>query len=163
RGGAGVVRRIETASFNPEELRLLLKRASLDEVAVSEAVAQRTAQIFGKPLTPAQVVQEIIAAVETHGDAAVIDFTERIDGVKLTQERLFVDREEIDKAYDAIGEEALAAIRTACERIRRYHEAQKERSWWIEGPDGELLGQRVLPLERVACYVPAGRAPLLSS
>lgn len=157
------MRRIETASFNPEELRLLLKRASLDEVAVSEAVAQRTAQIFGKPLTPAQVVQEIIAAVETHGDAAVIDFTERIDGVKLTQERLFVDREEIDKAYDAIGEEALAAIRTACERIRRYHEAQKERSWWIEGPDGELLGQRVLPLERVACYVPAGRAPLLSS
>lgn len=157
------MRRIETASFNPEELRLLLKRVSLDEVTVSEAVAQRTAQVFGKPLTPVEVVQEIIAAVEAHGDAAVIDFTERIDGVKLTQERLFVDDDEIEKARRTVGEEALAAIRTACERVRRYHEAQRERSWWIEGPHGELLGQRILPLERVACYVPAGRAPLLSS
>ena len=57
----------------------------------------------------------------------------------------------------------MQAIRTACGRVRLYHEAQLERSWWIEGPHGEILGQRVQPLERVACYVPGGRARLLSS
>ena len=141
----------------------MLKRSSLEEVAVSEAVAERTAKVFGRPLTPVEAVQQIIADVEAHGDAAVVDYAERIDGVKLTQESLFVDDEEIAQARQSVGDQAVAAIRVACARIRRYHEAQREQSWFMEGPDGEILGQRVLPLERVACYVPAGRAPLLSS
>lgn len=157
------MRRIETAACNPEELRLLVKRVALDDVEVSEAVARRTEAVFGKRLSPEEAVRQIIADVEAHGDAAVIDYAERIDGVKLVPERFFVDDEEVAKARRLVEPEAARAIRTACERVRRFHEAQVQRSWWIEGPHGEILGQRVQPLERVACYVPGGRARLLSS
>lgn len=157
------MRRIETAACNPEELRLLLQRTALDEVQVSEAVARRTEAIFGARLSPEEAVRRIIADVEAHGDAAVADYAERIDGVKLAPEQFFVDGEELERAKSSVEPEALQAIRTACRRVRLYHEAQLERSWWIEGPHGEILGQRVQPLERVACYVPGGRARLLSS
>ena len=140
----------------------MLKRTSLEEVAVSEAVAEHTAKAFGRRLSPVEVVQQIIADVEAHGDAAVVDYAERIDGVRLTPERFFVDDEEIAQAREC-RRPGDRFHQVACERIRRYHEAQVERSWFMEGPDGEILGQRVLPLEKVACYVPAGRAPLLSS
>ena len=76
----------------------MLKRTSLEEVAVSEAVARQTAKAFGRRLSPVEVVQQIIADVEAHGDAAVVDYAERIDGVRLTQERFFVDDEEIAQA-----------------------------------------------------------------
>ena len=142
---------------------MLVKRTALEDVQVSEAVAERTAKIFGKRLSPEEAVRQIIADVEAHGDAAVADYAERIDGVKLTPERFFVDDDELAEARKSVEPEALCAIRVACERVRRFHEAQLERSWWIEGPAGEILGQRVLPLERVACYVPGGRARLLSS
>lgn len=157
------MRRVETATSNPEELRLALVRPTLEEAAVSPAVARRTAELFGEELTPLEAVRRILADVETHGDAAVIEYTERIDGVKLEAERLFVDPDELAEAKRQISSEAMEAIRTACERIRRFHEAQRERSWFIHGPYGELLGQRIAPLERVACYVPGGSAPLLSS
>lgn len=157
------MKRIETAACNPEELRLLLQRRAVDDVEVSEAVARRTEQIFGERLSPEEAVRRIIADVEAHGDAAVCDYAERIDGVKLTPERFFADEDEVAEARRRVEEGALKAIRTACERIRRFHEAQVERSWWIQGPSGEILGQRVLPLERVACYVPGGRARLLST
>lgn len=157
------MKRIETAAANPEELRLALKRVHVDEVEVSEAVARRTAAVFGEPLSPLAAVKRIIADVEAHGDAAVVDYAERIDGVKLSPEQFFVDEEEIAAARRRVTQRELDAIRLAVERIRRFHEAQVERSWFIHGPGGEILGQRVLPLERVGCYVPAGRAPLMSS
>lgn len=157
------MKRIDTSKSNPEELRLALLRPTPEEAELSPAAARRTAELFGEELTPLEAVRRILAGVEAHGDAAVIEYTERIDGVKLEPERLFVDPEEIAEAKRQISSEALAAIRTACERIRRFHEAQRERSWFIHGPYGELLGQRVAPLERVACYVPGGRAPLIST
>ena len=95
------MRRIETASANPEELRLTLKRTAIDEVQVSEAVARRTAEVFGKPLSPLEAVKQIIADVEAHGDAAVVEYTEKLDGVKLAPEQFFVDDEEIAAARGA--------------------------------------------------------------
>lgn len=157
------MRRIETAKSNPEELRLALLRPALDQIELAPAAARRTAELFGEALTPLEAVRRILADVEAHGDAAVIEYTERIDGVKFDPESLFVDREEIERAKGEIAPESLEAIRTACARIRRYHEAQRERSWFIHGPYGEILGQRIAPLERVACYVPGGRAPLVST
>lgn len=157
------MKRIETSKSNPEELRLALLRPALEETELSPAAARRTAELFGEALTPLEAVRRILADVEAHGDAAVVEYTERIDGVKLDPETLFVDGDEIARAREEIPPENLEAIRTACERIRRFHEAQRERSWFIHGPQGEILGQRIAPLERVACYVPGGRAPLVST
>lgn len=157
------MKRFDTQTNNPEEIRLKLARPLIEEASVSPAVALRLQEIFGRPVTPLEAVHTIIGEVETHGDAAVIDFTERIDGVKLSPEHLFADEEEIEQARQIVRGDDLKAVRHAIDRIRKYHEAQVDKAWFIQGPGGEILGQRVLPLERVACYVPAGRAPLVSS
>ena len=157
------MRRFDVRSANPEELRARLLRPPVDEVAVSPAVARATEAIFGPGVSPEEAVRRIIADVEAHGDAAVLEYTERIDGVKLSPEALYADEEEIEAARRAVRPEELEAIRHAARRIRAFHEAQRERSWFTTGPHGELLGQRVIPLERVGCYVPGGRAPLAST
>src|SRR5690606_20386392 len=138
-------------------------RTALDEVQVSEAVARRTEAIFGARLSPEEAVRRIIADVEAHGAAAVADYAERIDGVKLAPEQFFVDGEELERAQSSGEPEASQASRTARRRVRLDQEAQLERAWWIEGSHGGGLGQGVLPLERVACCGPGGRARLLAA
>ncbi len=102
-------------------------------------------------------VREIIAEVKRRGDEALIEFTERFDGVKLTKETIEVPKEELKRAYESIGEEVRKAIEVAHERIRAFHKEQVERSF-LKEEEGILLGQRVIPLERVGVYVPGGTA-----
>jgi len=157
------MKRYDARRTNPEELRVSLMRPPLDEVAVSPSVARGVEAIFGPGVTPEEAVRRIVADVEAHGDAAVVEYLEKIDGVKLAGTSLFADDDEIEAARQAVRPEELRAIRHACRRIQAFHEAQRERSWFTTGPHGEILGQRVIPLERVGCYVPGGRAPLLST
>lgn len=157
------MKRYLTYETNPEELRLKLRRPAIDEVEVSPAVAQRLAEVFGEPLSPQEAVARIVSDVEVHGDAAVVDYLERIDGVRLDPASLFVDEAEIAAARAQVEPEVLEAIRHACRRVRAFHEGQAERSWFMEGPTGEVLGQRIFALERVCCYVPGGRASLAST
>jgi histidinol dehydrogenase len=115
--------------------------------------------------TPEQnaAVREIVAAVRAEGDAALIRYTERFDGVKLTPAELRVTEEEIRDAYGRVDAEFLAAIREAAANIRAFHEKQKRKSWMEPSPDGTLLGQIVRPLRRVGVYVPGGKAAYPSS
>jgi len=117
---------------------------------------------YGSPEQNA-AVREIVAAVRTKGDAALLEFTERFDGVKLEASGLKVTEEEIQAAYGQVDEEFLAAIREAAANIRAFHEKQKQKSWMEPAPDGTLLGQIVRPLRRVGVYVPGGKAAYPSS
>lgn len=157
------IRKFDTAVSNPEELRLLLSRPALEDITPSQAVLDHTAKVFGQPLKPVESVRKILEDVEAYGDSAVIDYTERIDGVKLTPDALFVDEDEWSESVARVAPEVMQTIKIAAERIRRFHQNQVERSWFMETHPDEILGQRVLPLERVACYVPGGRAPLVST
>ncbi|MFZ8862105.1 MAG: histidinol dehydrogenase, partial [Thermocrinis sp.] len=90
------------------------------------------------------VVKEIIKQVREKGDAALLEYTRRFDGVELTEEDLEVPYEELERAYEEIEPEVRTALEVAHERIRRFHERQLERSFLVE-EDGILLGMRVFP------------------
>jgi histidinol dehydrogenase len=103
-------------------------------------------------------VTEIVAAVREKGDAALLDFTQRFDRVALTAPELAVGPPEYAAAERAVGEATLRSLRYAAERIERFHRECAPRSWRMKDDNGSHLGQEVRPLDRVAVYVPGGRA-----
>ena len=109
-------------------------------------------------------VSEILQAVRGNGDQAVIDFTNKFDGFKAsTMQDLIVTKEQMISALEELPEEQKQALTHAAERIRRYHEKQKQSSWHYEEPDGSVYGQKVSPIQRVGVYVPGGKANYPSS
>ncbi|RAL24502.1 histidinol dehydrogenase [Thermoflavimicrobium daqui] len=102
------------------------------------------------------VVKEIIELVKAEGDPILYELTHRFDGVLL--DSFMVRKEEIEQAFAEVDPDFLQAVSEAAERIRRYHEKQKQYSWMDPEEDGTILGQIVRPLERVGVYVPGGRA-----
>lgn len=109
-------------------------------------------------------VREIIAAVRRDGDAAVLEYTYRFDGVAADAlSELRVPAHELDAAWNAIGAGERAALTEAAARIRSYHEHQQQDSWHYLDEDGSTLGQRITPLDRVGVYVPGGKASYPSS
>jgi histidinol dehydrogenase len=103
-------------------------------------------------------VAEILAAVRAKGDAALLDFTRRFDGVSMTADDLAVTDGEYDAAEARLGEATARSLRYAADRVERFHRATAPRSWSMRDANGSRLGQEVRPLGRVAVYVPGGRA-----
>lgn len=119
---------------------------------------QRTTEEISLELQ--QRVEEILKAVAKRGDAAVMEYTRRFDGVEDPSFSLVATEEEYRKAQKEVEENYSAVLEyflEAAKRIRLYHEKQKEKSWFYED-DGAFLGQVITPLERVGVYVPGGRA-----
>jgi histidinol dehydrogenase len=111
-----------------------------------------------------QVVLDIIAAVRNRGDAAVLEYTSRLDRLKvLTVAELEVTEKEIDAAVDQCKSEDLAALKLAVERVARFHEKQKNQTWISTEEPDVMLGQMITPLSRVGIYVPGGKASYPSS
>ena len=112
-------------------------------------------------------VAEILADVRARGDAAVLAYTARFDHLDAaTLGALELTREELRAAFDGLPVEQAKALTQAAERVRRYHERQKQacgESWSYRDEDGTLLGQKVTPLDRVGIYVPGGKAAYPSS
>jgi len=103
-------------------------------------------------------VAEIVAAVREKGDAALLDFTRRFDRVALAAPELAVRPEEYAAAERTVGEATLRSLRYAAGRIERFHRECAPRSWRMKDDNGSRLGQEVRPVDRVAVYVPGGRA-----
>jgi histidinol dehydrogenase len=109
------------------------------------------------------LVLEIIAEIRSRGDAALLEYTSRFDRLDSDAKGLLIREDEIDRAFAAAGDKELSALRHAVERVTRFHEKQKQKSWLDSEEDGILLGQKVTPLERVGIYVPGGKASYPSS
>jgi histidinol dehydrogenase len=114
-----------------------------------------------------QRVADILADVKARGDAAVLEYTARFDGVKADHlAALELTQAELKAAFDGLPNEQREALQAAAARVRSYHEAQKKasgESWQYRDADGNLLGQKVTPLDRVGIYVPGGKAAYPSS
>ena len=109
-------------------------------------------------------VRGILADVRARGDAAVLEYTRRFDGLDAGgMEALTVSRERMEQSLARLPEAAARALGHAAERIRRYHEAQKQGSWQYAEVDGSVYGQKVSALDRVGIYVPGGKASYPSS
>ena len=112
-------------------------------------------------------VAAILADVQQRGDAAVLEYTARFDGLNAPDlAALELTQAELQAAFDSLPEGQKTALTEAAARVRSYHEAQKQatgQSWSYRDADGTLLGQTVTPLDRVGIYVPGGKAAYPSS
>ena len=109
-------------------------------------------------------VLEIIKAVRERGDAALVEFTKQFDGLDVaSMADLILPRERLELALTRITTEQRQALEVAAERVRSYHERQKQDSWTYAEADGTVLGQKVTPLDRAGLYVPGGKASYPSS
>jgi histidinol dehydrogenase len=114
-----------------------------------------------------QRVADILADVQLRGDAAVLAYTQRFDGLQAADVKaLEITQAELQAALDSLPAAQREALQAAAARVRQYHEAQKKasgESWSYRDADGTLLGQKVTPLDRVGIYVPGGKAAYPSS
>ncbi|EHY76701.1 MULTISPECIES: histidinol dehydrogenase [Stutzerimonas stutzeri subgroup] len=109
-------------------------------------------------------VLEIIKAVRERGDAALVELTQRFDGLQVaSMADLILPRARLEQALERITPEQREALEVAAERVRSYHERQKQDSWTYTEADGTVLGQKVTPLDRAGLYVPGGKASYPSS
>ncbi len=116
-------------------------------------------EIFARTLPTESVsgaVADIIEGVRKGGDAALLGYTERFDGVRLSA--LAVSREEIDVAVASVEPEFIRVMEQAAANIRAYHEKQVRTGYEIKGEDGTVTGQKIVPIEKVGLYVPGGTA-----
>lgn len=138
--------------------------------ASSQFEAEFTARLHWAADTDAAIEQrvaEILADVQVRGDAAVLEYTARFDGLaSASMQVLELTQAELKAAFDAIPDAQRSALQAAAARVRSYHEAQKKacgESWSYRDENGSLLGQKVTPLDRVGIYVPGGKAAYPSS
>lgn len=109
-------------------------------------------------------VLEIIKAVRERGDAALVELTQRFDGLQVaSMADLILPRARLEQALERITPAQREALEIAAERVRSYHERQKQDSWTYTEADGTVLGQKVTPLDRAGLYVPGGKASYPSS
>ena len=143
---------VRLSTTNPgfdAELSARLKWSSVSDAAIEQRVA------------------DILADVQLRGDAAVLEYTRRFDGVDAaSMGSLELTQHALKQALESIPAAQRDALQFAAQRIRTYHEAQKKacgESWSYRDEDGSLLGQKVTPLDRVGIYVPGGKAAYPSS
>lgn len=111
-----------------------------------------------------QRVRDIIADVRQRGDAAVVDYTRRFDQREVADiSELELTREQLEAALARIPAAQREALEAAAERVRDYHQRQRQESWDYEDGDGTLLGQQITALDRAGLYVPGGKAAYPSS
>jgi len=141
-----ITRLSTTASNFEQQLNQLLRREMLVEKEVTE------------------VVGNILADVKLRGDQAVVDFTNQFDGYKVQSiKELIVSSGQLQNSLASLSNEQRQSLTHAAERIKSYHEKQKQSSWQYKEADGSVYGQKISPLERVGIYVPGGKANYPSS
>ena len=129
--------------------------AQMDELLAWEAVSDSGVQ---------EAVTNIVNDVRSRGDEALIEYTNKFDRTSAsTMADLELTQEQLQAALDGLEEKQRTALITAADRVRDYHEKQKQDSWKYTEADGTVLGQKVTPMDRVGIYVPGGKAAYPSS
>ena len=105
-------------------------------------------------------VRQIVSAVRTRGDEALLEYARKFDNL---DDEIEVGRAEMKRLARTVAPSVRDAIRLAARNIKAVAQRQAPKGWRIKTISGVSIEQRVTPLERVGCYVPAGRYPLPSS
>lgn len=108
-------------------------------------------------------VKNILADVRQFGDEALLKYTRKFDGVKLSLRQLKVSDIEISGAYQNITPNFVSSLKVIIENINRFYRKSLKKSWKMRADDGVMLGEQYTALEKVGVYIPAGTAPLVSS
>ena len=108
-------------------------------------------------------VASIIADVASGGDAALVAYTKRFDGIELSPRNLFVTRKELTASHKAVTTATRDAIAASLENIQEFAKRSMRKDWSRRNVQGALVGERFTPFDRVGVYVPGGKAPLVST
>lgn len=128
---------------------------AMDKLLAWESVSDHQVQ---------QTVLDVLHQVKTKGDEAVVEYTNRFDHLQAqSMAELEIGQQELRDALANLPEQQSKALLTAAERVRRYHERQRQESWQYQEQDGTVLGQQVTAMDRVGIYVPGGKAAYPSS
>ena len=130
--------KVEDRGKIKEQMDELLKRSESDQSDIENTV------------------KDIIDNIKKRGDEALLEYTEKFDGVELSD--IKVTKEEVTAAREAVGEEFLEILEEAAANIKEYHECELEETWMKEFRPGVRLGQKITPIGRVGIYVPGGKA-----
>jgi histidinol dehydrogenase len=141
-----------------------IARLTSTQGAFWDELRQRLAWDDGATSRVASAVDDILEGVRGRGDEALLEYSARFDDLVVERVAdLAVPAERLAEAHRGLGEESRRALDAAADRIRRYHEHQRDESWSYTEANGTRLGQQVTPLERAGIYVPGGRAAYPSS
>lgn len=157
------MRIINVKDMGLEAVEKLLKKPAFDQVELNPRIREANKKLFGADLTAAEIVDRIVGDVRRDGDEAVIKYTKLIDRTEFTPEEFVVTEAEYEAAYQEADPAVVDSLRKAAENVRRYHQEQKPNSWMTYRDKGSILGQSVIPLDRVGIYVPGGTAAYPSS
>lgn len=154
---------LKVSELGIDAIKKSLKKAAFDEVQLNPRIREKNKELYGEDLTASQIVDRIVSAVRYEGDAAVVKYTKLLDGADLKPQDFLVTEAEYKAAYDEADEKVVESLRGAIANVRRYHQEQKPNSWITYRDHGSILGQSVIPLDRVGVYVPGGTAAYPSS
>lgn len=142
----------------------LMRRLSTQDQNFKQVFAELLAFETVNDPNLVQTVDQIIADVRQHGDDHVLKLTQQFDRHPAHQfSDLELSQQQLKAAFDGLNQEIREALQLAADRIRTFHEAQKQDSWTYVDDLGNTLGQKVTPLDRVGIYVPGGLASYPSS
>lgn len=110
-----------------------------------------------------EAVRQVLHQVRARGDQAVVEYTERFDGVSVGDGGYRMSSAALQAGLDGLDASLRSAMEAAVANIRSFHEHQRDKSWFVEDGDGVLLGKKVTPIDRLGICVPAGEVPLFSS
>tara|TARA_R110002110_G_scaffold91264_2_gene237622 strand:- start:249107 stop:250414 length:1308 start_codon:yes stop_codon:yes gene_type:complete len=142
----------------------MMQRLDTQSADFEAALARLTESQEGLDDSVAETVADIIADVAQRGDSALLEYTQRFDALEVASAvELEVPRERQQAALERIDPAHRAALEAAAQRVRSYHEHQRQESWQYHDEAGNLLGQKITPLQRAGIYVPGGKASYPSS
>jgi histidinol dehydrogenase len=122
---------------------------------------ERRSSLQGAGQVPDEVlrrVEKVLQQIQKDGDAALLAWIEKLDGVPLKPNQLRVSQELIEASASQASESLRSVLERAASNVRAFHQRQREQGWTIKNDDGSFLGQKVTPLGKVGIYVPGGKA-----
>lgn len=131
---------------------LYAKDTSIEDILKREEISVKNAE---------KIANEIIDKVKSEGDKALIELTEKFDGVKLS--KLKVSENEIMEAYNKADAKFIEVLEQAKENIEKFHKAQIREDFVLQGKDGQIIGQKFIPIKKAGLYIPGGTAAYPSS
>jgi len=144
-----------------EAKKSILIRKSIVNTPVSPQINNQIVKIFGKSLTPQEVVKRIINDVIKKGDLALIEWTKKLDKTDVSNS-IEIKIDQMETALDSIDAKIKEVLTKTIDRILAFHKKQPISSWTTNDLGGSL-GQIITPIQRVGFYVPGGSAPLPST
>ena len=129
--------------------------------------SKKLEKIYNREILRSRLIQDkvrrIINDVRLGGDEAVLKYTRKFDGVKLSAKQLKVSQIELSGAYQNISPNFVSSLKVVIENVNRFYAKALKKSWRMKSPDGVVLGEKCIPLDKVGIYIPAGTAPLVST